>query len=77
MQLGENWTSVVIANDKPLFVVECKTGDRNLSRNIAYFSQRTDIPFYYQVHTGNGDYERAELKARVIPVTRFCELLKL
>ena len=68
---------VVIENNKPLFAVECKTGERNLSRNIAYFSQRTDIPFYYQVHAGVKHYERAELKARVIPVTQFCELLKL
>ena len=75
--IGRELDLVVIANNKPLFAVECKTGDRNLSRNIAYFSQRTDIPFFYQVHTGDRDYERAELKARVIPVTRFCELLKL
>ena len=67
----------MIENNKPLFAVECKTGERNLSRNIAYFSQRTDIPFYYQVHTGVKDYERSELKTRVIPVTQFCELLKL
>ena len=74
---GRELDFVVVENNKPLFAVECKTGDRNLSRNIAYFSHRTDIPYFYQVHTGDRDYERAELKARVIPVTRFCELLKL
>ena len=74
---GRELDFVVVENNKPLFAVECKTGGRNLSRNITYFSQRTDIPYFYQVHTGDRDYERAELKARVIPVTRFCELLKL
>ncbi len=73
---GRELDFVVVENNKPLFAVECKTGGRNLSRNITYFSQRTDIPYFYQVHTGDRDYERAELKARVIPVTRFCELLK-
>ena len=74
---GRELDFVVIENNKPLFAVECKTGERSLSRNIAYFSQRTDIPFYYQVHAGVKHYESAELKARVIPVTQFCELLKL
>ena len=75
--MGRELDFVVVENNKPLFAVECTTGDRNLSRNIAYFSQRTEIPYYYQVHTGDTDYDRAELKARVIPFTRFSELLEL
>ena len=75
--MGRELDFVVVKNNKPLFAVECTTGDRNLSRNIAYFSQRTEIPYYYQVHTGDTDYDRAELKARVIPFTRFSELLEL
>ncbi len=74
---GRELDFVVTQNGKPLFAVECKTGERNLGKNIAYFSQRTDIPYFYQVHIGDKDYEQPELNARVIPFTRFCELLKL
>lgn len=74
---GRELDFVVVKNKKPLFAVECKTGERSLSRNITYFSQRTDIPCFYQVHTGVRDYEHAESKARVISFTRFCEMLKV
>ena len=74
---GRELDFVVVENNKPLFAVECKTGERNLSRNITYFSRRTDIPCFYQVHAGDRDYEQAESKARVLPFTRFCEMLKL
>ena len=74
---GRELDFVVVKNNKPLFAVECKTGEWCLSKNIAYFSRRTDIPYFYQVHTGDKDYEQAELIARVIPFTRFCGLLKL
>lgn len=74
---GRELDFVVVKNNKPLFAVECKTGERRLSRNISYFSQRADIPCFYQVHTGDRDYEQVESKARVIPFTRFCEMLKV
>lgn len=74
---GRELDFVVVKNNRPLFAVECKTGERSLSKNIAYFSRRADIPCFYQVHTGDIDYEQVELTARVIPFTRFCELLKL
>lgn len=74
---GRELDFVVVNNNKPLFAVECKTGERSLSRNIIYFSQRTDIPCFYQVHTGDRDYEQAEAKARVLPFTRFCEIVKV
>jgi hypothetical protein len=68
---------VVLKNHKPLFAVECKTGEQNLSKNIAYFSERTNIPYFYQVHLGDKDYEIGELNARIVPFTRLCRLLKL
>ena len=43
---GRELDFVVVENNKPLFAVECKTGERNLSRNITYFSRRTDIPLF-------------------------------
>ena len=47
---------VVVREKKPVFAVECKTGENKLSRNIAYFAQRSNIPLFYQAHTGHRDY---------------------
>jgi len=68
---------VVIKNQSPLFAVECKSGESSLSQHIKYFSTRTPIPFYYQVHLGQRDYQVSGINARVLPVTTFCKELKL
>jgi hypothetical protein len=39
-----------VRGGKPVFAVECRTGERDLSRNIPYFAARSDIPVFYQVH---------------------------
>lgn len=66
---------VVVRDNQPEFAVECKTGERDLSRNIAYFAQRTSIPKFYQVHMGRKDYEMAKHRARVLPMTSLAGLL--
>lgn len=66
---------VVLRDGKPEFAVECKSGERNLSRNISYFSERTSIPFFYQVHMGTRDYEVAGARARVLPFTAMAGIL--
>jgi len=68
---------VVLQDGKPLFAVECKSGDGPISRHIKYFSQRLDIPLFYQVHLGNKDFKNSEYRARVLPFTRFCRELNL
>ena len=68
---------VVVRNGNPEFAVECKTGERDLSRNIAYFAERTNIPCFYQVHMGTRDYELPKPKARVLPLTRLAEILAI
>lgn len=62
---------VVLKNKKPLFAVECKSGDRALSPYIRYFSQRTSIPLFYQVHLGKRDEEDKDYRARILPFERF------
>ena len=64
---------VVLRDNIPIFAVECKTGAKSLSKHLAYFAERTDIPCFYQVHTGQDDYEIADLRVRVLPFTRFVE----
>jgi hypothetical protein len=66
---------VVIRENKPVFAVECKTADRDVSPALHYFKDRTPIPDFFQVHTGNKDYEKNGI--RVIPVQAFCKEHKL
>ncbi|MEI8348375.1 MAG: DUF4143 domain-containing protein, partial [Pseudomonadota bacterium] len=62
---------VVLKNKKPLFAVECKTGEKQVSPHIHYFKQRTNIPLFYQVHLGKADY-MPEQGIRVLPFLSFC-----
>ncbi len=65
---------VVTKNRKPLFAVECKTGDSDLSGNIKFFSKRLPVPKYYQVHLGSRHTVVGEFNAEIIP---FCEFAKI
>lgn len=64
---------VVLRDRKPVFAVECKSGERAASPAIAYFAERTAIPRFYQVHLGERHYETGA--ATVLPFRRFCEEL--
>lgn len=68
---------VVTKNKKPLFAVECKSGDKKISPRLTYFSSRTSIPCFYQVHMGDRDYEVKEHRTRVLPFTSFAKILKI
>jgi predicted AAA+ superfamily ATPase len=68
---------VVLKDKKPIFAVECKSGEQNLSKHIGYFAARTAIPIFYQVHLGKRDFESLGGKARVLPLTSFCKELKM
>jgi uncharacterized protein len=63
---------VVLKNKKPIFAVECKSGERSLSPHIKYFKERTSIPKFYQVHLGTKDYA-PESGVRVLPFIKFCQ----
>jgi predicted AAA+ superfamily ATPase len=73
---GREIDFVILENRKPLFAVECKSGDRQLSKHIAYFQQRTNIPAFYQVHLGERDYGTAKT-GRVLPLEEFCKELEM
>jgi len=68
---------VVLEGKKPLFAVECKTGEREVSPNARYFRARTPIPQFYQVHLGTRDYGDAERDVRVLPFWKFAQEMKL
>lgn len=66
---------VVIKDKKPLFAVECKTGEKNINPSMFYFMERTQIPKFYQVHTGTRHYEKKGV--RVIPFKKLISELSL
>jgi hypothetical protein len=68
---------VVLQDTKPLFAVECKTGERKVNPAIRYFRARTPIRRFYQVHLGRKDFGNAEKDVRVIPFHTFCAELNL
>ena len=61
---------VVLKNKKPVFAVECRTGQKSLSPHITYFKERTQVPLWFQVHRGKKDYGH-EKHGRVLPFTTF------
>jgi hypothetical protein len=67
---GRELDFVVLKNGEPQFAVECKSGEKSLSRHIPYFKQRTSIPGFYQVHLGTREWGKAATGC-VIPFTRF------
>lgn len=72
---GREIDFVVLRDRRPVFAVECKTGERSASPAISYFAERTRIPRFYQVHLGDRHYERGP--ATVIPFRVFCEELEM
>jgi predicted AAA+ superfamily ATPase len=69
---GREIDFVVLKNKKPIFAVECKSGDRELSKHISYFKERTQIPEFYQVHTKTKSYGTPKT-GLVLPFTNFCK----
>ncbi len=66
---------VVLREGRPMFAVECKSGEKNINPSLFYFMKRTSIPRFYQVHKGNRDYEKNGV--RVLPLHTFCKELCL
>ncbi len=68
---GREVDFVVLRDRKPLFAVEVKTGERNVSRSVRYFKERTQVPEWYQVHRGSEDVVVDGV--RRLPFARLCE----
>ena len=67
---------VVIEDDQIKFAVECKLGEKQISKHISYFSERVGIPKIFQIHLGKEDFEKVEIRTRVMPALRFLEMLE-
>jgi hypothetical protein len=72
---GREVDFVVLQDRKPVFAVECKTGERAVSPAIRYFAERTAIPRFYQVHLGDRHFESGP--ATMLPFRTLCRELLL
>jgi hypothetical protein len=66
---------VVLQGRRPLFAVECKSGERGVGPSVRYFADRTPIPRFYQVHRGAAHFDSG--KVTVLPFARFCAELEM
>ena len=73
---GREIDFVLVKDKKPLFAVECKSGDRKISPHLKYFSERTAIPKFYQVHRGEKHIAVSD-RVQVLPFIEFCAREKL
>jgi predicted AAA+ superfamily ATPase len=73
---GREIDFVVLRDGKPLFAVECKSGERSVSPNLNYFALRTKIPQFYQVHRGTRAFAVSD-QIRVLPFTMLCSELEM
>lgn len=70
---GREVDFIVLQDKKPIFAVECKTGEKGLSKHISYFKDRVKIPKFYQVHLGNTQYQVGE-NIYILPFEEFCKM---
>lgn len=69
---GKEVDFIIFKNKEPMFAVECKLTDLELSKHITYFKDRlSKIPKFYQVHTGSTEKQIDE-KISIVPFDKFC-----
>jgi uncharacterized protein len=66
---------VVLEGRRPLFAVECKSGESGVGPAVTYFAERTPIPRFFQVHRGTKHFVNG--KITVLPFQRFCTTLAM
>ncbi len=67
---------VVLKDKRPLFAVECKTGEKSVSPHLFYFKDRTVIPHFYQVHLGTS-HKQVDDRISILPFADFCKEIGL
>ena len=73
---GREVDFVVLKNKKPIFAVECKSGEKKVSPHLKYFAERTAIPKFYQVHTGTKSTAISD-QIQILPFVEFCQTVGL
>lgn len=73
---GREVDFVVLRDRKPLFAVECKLSDTDISPSLLEFKSRLDIPKWYQVHMGS-KIRIISPNFSILPFEKLCEELSL
>jgi uncharacterized protein len=73
---GREVDFVVLKDSKPIFAVECKTGENAVSPHLTYFADRVAIPVFYQVHAGKRSTSSTE-RIHVLPFSEFAKRVGL
>jgi predicted AAA+ superfamily ATPase len=73
---GKECDFVVLRDRKPLFAVECKLSDANISPSLLYFKAKLDIPKWYQVHLGD-QTKVISPDFSILPFDKFCKVIEL
>jgi hypothetical protein len=67
---------IVLQKNKPLFAVECKTGEKDISKTLVNDGKRLGIPKLFQVHLGKKESGH-ESTGKILPFTVFCKELNI
>ncbi len=74
-ETGKECDFVVIKDRKPIFAVECKLSDTDVSPSLIFFKSKLDIPMWYQVHL-NGKKRIIEPNFKILSFDEFCKEIK-
>lgn len=73
---GKEVDFVVIRDRKPLFAVECKLSDTDVSPSLIQFKKTLEIPKWYQVHMGTKT-RIIDPDFSILPFEKFCDVVSL
>ncbi len=70
---GKECDFIVLKNKKPLFAVECKISDSNISSTLLYLKKRLNIPHWYQVFLEEGKSKNITPDCSVLSFVELCK----
>jgi len=73
---GREVDFVVLDDKKPVFAVECKLNDTNLSQSVHYLAGRLKGLKFFQLHMGDVSRQISD-QVSIMPFLDFCKYLKL
>ena len=73
---GKEVDFVVLRDRKPLFAIECKLSDTDVSPSLIEFKSKLDIPKWYQVHMGSKS-RKVDPNFSILSFEKLCEELSL
>lgn len=75
-ETGRECDFVVMKDRKPVFAVECKLNETDVSPSVLHFKNKLNIPKWYQVHMGHRSRKIAP-DLEVLPFDEFCKSTNL